>query len=70
MDYAENMAIERRLKAYADYQQRQQQLRSELNSIHAQAITRQMESGEQRRREVEAANKQLDKKTVAGVGAL
>jgi hypothetical protein len=44
MNEYENMQIEQRLEAFNNYQQRQNELKRELNSIQAQALTRQIES--------------------------
>lgn len=44
MNEMENRQIEQRLEAFNNYQQRQMELKKELNQIQAQALTRQIES--------------------------
>jgi hypothetical protein len=49
MNELENRQIEQRLEAFNNYQQRQMELKKELNQIQAQALTRQIESSQKKR---------------------
>lgn len=49
LDELESQQMAERMQAYSNYHNRQQMLKKELNMIHADALSRQIESSQRKR---------------------